>query len=478
MVINWNDVWQAIRDVHLEILITGGALVILFIGGLLLLRLATRLNHRANFLQPEKFLPIKDTLIQAKRLKNYPTAVTTKTWIQQQEAKANIPSPMPLPFEPQFTNSKSSKWWANFWQGISTEFFGVVVTTIFLGILILIAQQYQSIRNRKSELILQMGSPDNTTAIEAVRQLRSLGWIEDGTLRGANLEGANLRGANLINANLDSANLRDANLQRANLWSVNLQNAELWYANLQEIEAGHINLQGSNLGSANLQGAYLRDANLQNTDLTHANLQNADLMNVNLQSSYFSSANLEGALLRYSNLHSADLWGTNLQDADLQMANLQNTELANANLQRADLIGVNLQSSNLQRANLQDAYLEFADLQDSNLSNANLQNTYLREANLRNANLQRANLQDSFLWIANLEGANLAEVTFSRMTLLPSGEFLIDENGSLVRDVDGSPLFTPESYYNNSDMERYTNQNHPDFWDGCLMLQFMPEYCI
>jgi hypothetical protein len=101
---------------------------------------------------------------------------------------------------------------ANFQQGISTELFGAVFTTLAFGVVLLIFQQYQD--NRKAELILQMGSPDNGFAIEAARQLRALGWLEN-TLQDVDLGFANLQGVILRDANLQGTDLTGANLQNA-----------------------------------------------------------------------------------------------------------------------------------------------------------------------------------------------------------------------------------------------------------------------
>ena len=66
-------------------------------------------------------------------------------------------------------------------------------------------------REEKKRLILQMGSPaEGGFAIEAVRQLRSRGWLVDGSLRFADLSGANLHGAQLGWARLGGARLGGA----------------------------------------------------------------------------------------------------------------------------------------------------------------------------------------------------------------------------------------------------------------------------
>lgn len=111
---------------------------------------------------------------------------------------------------------------ASFWQGISTELFGAVITTLCFGCILLVFQQYQTLQSRKAELILQMGSPDNGFAREALRILSTEGWTYDGSLAGANLAEANLEGANLQYAHLEGVDLRQANLEGVNFTTVHI----------------------------------------------------------------------------------------------------------------------------------------------------------------------------------------------------------------------------------------------------------------
>ena len=151
-----------------------------------------------------------------------------------------------------------------------------------------------------------------------------------------------------------------------------------------------------------------------------------------LQGVNLRHANLEGAGLRYANLQGADLGRTNLEGAGLSYANLQGAKLSAANLQHAGLYYTNLQGANLQGAVLQGAQLwgtvlQGAKLWDANLRDADLQTTVLQGAGLSNANLQGANLRG-----AVLPGAQLPDGT----------------------------KWTPET-----DMARFTDPTHPDFWD-------------
>ncbi len=128
-------------------------------------------------------------------------------------------------------------------------------------------------QERKEELILQMGSPDNAFAVEAVRILRQKGWLEDGSLTGENLSNARLEYAVLWQASLVSMNLWNANLLGANLWRANLQASILWQATLAAANLWEANLQKAQLQGANLQGSYLREANLRGANLLEANLE-------------------------------------------------------------------------------------------------------------------------------------------------------------------------------------------------------------
>lgn len=186
----------------------------------------------------------------------------------------------------------------DFVDGLAPEAVGIIVTVAFI-------ERFNRQRDRrqreeekqrdeakatakeKADLIIQMRSKDNTTAINAVELLRVRGWLTDGSLQGEklrfvnlqreDLSEANLQGVDLWAANLQGARLMGANLQDADLGGANLKGANLLLANLQDADLSAANLQGASMLGANLQGARLQDANLHGTDLMQANLQGADL---------------------------------------------------------------------------------------------------------------------------------------------------------------------------------------------------------
>lgn len=141
---------------------------------------------------------------------------------------------------------------------------------------------------------------------------------------------------------------------------------------------------------------------------------------------------------------------------------LKRAVLRSANLQEARLFSANLEGANLSFANLQGAHLEWANLQGVNLFYANLQETPLEWINLQGANLYVANLEGAHLSFANLQGANLSNANlrgaslggalFDEETVLPDAEF---NDGT----QEWTSMWTP-----NTDMNRFTNPDHPNFW--------------
>ena len=195
----------------------------------------------------------------------------------------------------------------SYWQNIYVTVVGAIGTVLIIDQ----RAEQRAIRQRKEELILQMGSPDNGFAIEAVRLLRQKGWLTDGSLRRARLWGANLKQADLSGANMQEVQLAGANLQGAIL--------------------AKANLEGSQLSGVNLQGAILVEANMRrSTMLWKANLQGSTLWRVDLRDSQLPGVQMQGAQLEQANLQGAVLRGSYLQGANFGEANLMNAVLTRA----------------------------------------------------------------------------------------------------------------------------------------------------
>lgn len=165
-----------------------------------------------------------------------------------------------------------------FYANASAELVSIVFTILVIDSL----NERRTRDQEKRRLILQMGSPDNGFALEAVRILGAEGWLADGSLHGADLWRANLAGALLERARLVRVELNDANLEGASLWGADLRGANL----------SNANLRGANLWRANLKGANLSGANIEGVHLNNANLEGANLWSDTLDKAWFEGATL------------------------------------------------------------------------------------------------------------------------------------------------------------------------------------------
>ena len=196
---------------------------------------------------------------------------------------------------------------------------------IGIGLAVIIidnANELLRTREEKKRLILQMGSPTNDYSLEAVRQLRSRGWLSDGSLVNAYLGYSNLEGAFLADANLNGAFLQDAILVNANLRYTNMVGAILSDANLERAYLYKANLCGAQLDETNLEKANLSEVNLERADLWGANLEGANLTEANLEGANLTDANLEGAKVKPVQLDEA----ASLEDATMPDGTVYNPE--------------------------------------------------------------------------------------------------------------------------------------------------------
>ncbi len=197
------------------------------------------------------------------------------------------------------------------------------------------------------------------------------------------------------------------------------------------------------------------DGILKGANLLFANLKEVNLNGAHLERAFLIEANLQAVILGRANLKRATLWGANLEEAKLTEANLQAADLANANLQAADLGGANLQAAKLYNANLERANPNGTNLEGADLRIARLKAAILANANLQAADLGGANLQAADLQSAKLDGANL-QLAKLEGAVLPDAK-QVGEDGS------GQPIFDL-TYTPDTDMRRYTDPTHPDFW--------------
>lgn len=151
----------------------------------------------------------------------------------------------------------SREWWAEYWQGISTEMVGAIITTLLFTFIVGAAEQSAAEAQQLAQTIQRMSSSVNTVAIAALEDVRFQGALGDGSLNGAVLIGANLQNAQMSNAVMQNVNLTGANLQRVRFLDADLSGSNLSLANLNGTSFFRANLVGVNLTDANLEGANL-----------------------------------------------------------------------------------------------------------------------------------------------------------------------------------------------------------------------------
>lgn len=144
---------------------------------------------------------------------------------------------------------------AKLYVPIFTEVIGICLAVLLIDF----SNKFLARSIEKKRLILQMGSPDNAFALEAVRQLSARGWLENGSLRGAYLVKADLREADFASANLEGANLTGANLSEANLIFTKMGGAILDDAILKRAKILAVDFKDSTLTTEQLAQAIILD---------------------------------------------------------------------------------------------------------------------------------------------------------------------------------------------------------------------------
>lgn len=143
---------------------------------------------------------------------------------------------------------------------------------------------------------------------------------------------------------------------------------------------------------------------------------------------------LEG---KRSLLVNANLWEAQLTGVALNGANLRGAALGNAYLERAYLSNVDFGGADLMGADMRESDLVRTNLNGAQMRFANLSGAYLGASDLRGANLQDCNLLNAHFTDMYFGGAH-----FNKETILPDGSH----------------------WTSDADLSRFTDANHPDFW--------------
>ncbi|MEO1162794.1 MAG: pentapeptide repeat-containing protein [Chloroflexota bacterium] len=228
---------------------------------------------------------------------------------------------------------------------------------------------------------------------------------------------------------------------------------KLWKAFCENYKNMH---NKTNLSNVQWEGANLNRINLENTTLMNANLKSANLNNAILTNVYLCNSNLEYTDLSFSNLKYANLSEVNAKHSNLHFAHLEHSDLLGAHFEHA-----NLSETQLCFAKLFSAHLEHTDLTRANLDNvdftfAHLEHADLRLARIENTNLSQTKFNNSNLFMASLRGSkNIETAEFNEKTVLPDANNV----GNFLQ-----PKFD-KFWTQGTDMTRYTDPEHPDFWE-------------
>jgi uncharacterized protein YjbI with pentapeptide repeats len=152
----------------------------------------------------------------------------------------------------------------------------------------------------------------------------------------------------------------------------------------------------------------------------------------------------KGIDLSHAQLHLGTFAQVDMENAVLDHADLRKSYFYKTNLRGASLQHCKLRSANMGDVFLQGADLSHADLSHAHLPVANLHQARLIKANLQEVNLWQARLPGADLTGANLRGANIAGLACDAETVLPDGSH----------------------WHESTDLTRFTDPNHPNFWQA------------
>lgn len=233
-----------------------------------------------------------------------------------------------------------------------TEALSLVVTVLVLNLL---AQQREA-NVLKRRLLQQLGSNFNVVALTALEELWHRGWLQDGSLVGANLSRSDLRGADLGKANLTGVQFASRRYGHAQLnANTRLPDETFWQ---ESYDISYLERFTNPDHPEYWRGYGLREANRARHDYSGANLRGADMYACNLWGANVDRANLRNAVLQYARLRQAQLTEADLTEAELDYADLRQADLTRANLTGADLTGANLEDATLDGTRLDGARLD------------------------------------------------------------------------------------------------------------------------
>jgi hypothetical protein len=110
-----------------------------------------------------------------------------------------------------------------FLENLVPEFFGLAFTVLIIDTL----DRNRENRLIKEQLLRQVHSYYNSFALQAIEELRVLGYLADGSCRNLDLRGSDWREGNLYQADLTGCDLTNAKLNKADFVNANLTNVKV-----------------------------------------------------------------------------------------------------------------------------------------------------------------------------------------------------------------------------------------------------------
>lgn len=288
-------------------------------------------------------------------------------------------------------------------EGLFTEVVGIVLTVLLIDGLRNIGSDIEI----RESLIRRAASTSNETAKAAIDELRKIGLIDRGVLRGADLSGAVLTGAVLTDIDFTNSDLSQAEFPKADFGRSKLVRVVFKKSTFIETKFDTSTI-------------------LQNANFTGAKLQNC-LFNAN--------RNLKGVIFIDAELNEINFDETDLSNAQFGNTTLIATSFRGSTLSEAIFVRYQAMgdsreqpfaakvsdSVSFERAILHDAILEYVRFEKTNFVNADMSHVKCKGTIFRKVKFQGSNMTG-----AVLEDASFIDVEFDGATRLPNQETLQD----------------------------------------------------
>jgi uncharacterized protein YjbI with pentapeptide repeats len=222
-------------------------------------------------------------------------------------------------------NWKFSSFIKEYYANLSCELISIAITILLIDYL----YEKKEKGATKKRLLRELGSEDRGFTSRALKELKELGSLTDGSLIGLDLSKANLSGLDFSNANLSKVNFENA-----------LLNGTVF--------------KSANLDGTILNGAEMREANLENCSFTNTKMKKCNLYGALLNNSKITNVDLMKSNLELSELIDVIIIDTKLEDANLKLANLTRIKITNCHLLRTDVHSINAKNAKFERCDLKD----------------------------------------------------------------------------------------------------------------------------